>query len=65
MRLVLGQTFHLDSEPMLAINIPGIGVLGSCKEENPADKKNPFYIVELDKKILKKLKKEIEKELSL
>lgn len=44
----------------ICLNIPGIGVLKSMKDE----KDKPFDCIVLDKKQLKKLRKEIDKELS-
>ena len=47
-------------KPLLGINIPGIGVLKSEDDEDD----NPFARVILDKKHLKKLRSEIDKELN-
>lgn len=57
MRINIGQVFA-DNDPIIAIEIPGFGVLRS------EQKKDEFAYVELTKKQLYKLSKAIEKELA-
>jgi hypothetical protein len=62
MKIQIGNVFSGkcgDKETAICLNIPGVGVIRSVKDKD----EKPFTCIILDKNHLKRLRKEIDKEL--
>lgn len=60
MKITIGQVFtNIHNEPLLAIEVPGLGILPGKKDD-----KEDFSYIDLNTKQLKKLRSMINKEIS-
>ena len=59
MKIEIGQTFIIDGDSLLALNIPGLGIFNAIKDNDDS-----FSYVLLNRKQMVDLKREIDRELN-